>query len=278
VELDRDVEQPGPTDPTRLAPPVSYGGWAALPDPEILEAMVRARCEWVCLDLQHGAFDFRTAAHAIQLLDAFGVPAFIRVSWLELHLMPRLLDFGAEGVIVAMVDGAELIGRVIAATRYQPQGTRSYGGQRWGLRALPVPDLEIVPKVFAMIETAAGIENLDEIAEVPGLTGLFLGEADLGLGLGLGVADRSHPAHRAAVDRMVAVGRASGLQLGTSSRDGEDALYWSSLGFGLVGVGCDIGLLSSALRDNLERARSGAPRDDRARAADSFYGGREAQR
>src|SRR4029078_13600648 len=97
---------------------------------------------------------------------------------------------------------------------------------------------------------AAGIETRDETAAVRGLTGLFLGEADLGLGLGLGVADRAHTAHRAAVDRMIAVTRANGLLLGTSSRDGEDALYWSSLGFNLVGVGSDIGLLSSSLREN----------------------------
>jgi 4-hydroxy-2-oxoheptanedioate aldolase len=236
--------------------------------------MARARCDWVCLDLQHGAFDFRTAAHAIQFLDALALPAFIRVSWLELHLVPRLLDFGADGIILAMADGPEIVTRAVAATRYQPEGTRSYGGQRWGLRPLPRPDVEIEPKVFAMIETLGGLERMDEIASVPGLTGLFLGEADLGLALGLGAAARSHPDHRAAVDRLVAVARSRGLGLGTSSRDGEDARYWQSLGFQYIGVGSDIGLLTRALAENLERARGDGTADSAVPGGASFYGGR----
>jgi 4-hydroxy-2-oxoheptanedioate aldolase len=218
---------------------------------------VRAGCDWVALDLQHGAWDFRTTTQAIQLLDAFGVPSLIRISWLELHLVPRLLDFGAEGVIIAMVDGPQLVERVVAATRYQPNGTRSYGGQRWGLRALPHSDLALTPTVFAMIEMPAALERLDEIAAVQGLTGLFLGEADLGLGLGLGLDSRAHPTSRAAVERMVDVARSHSLELGTTCRDGNDAGYWRQLGFDRIGVGSDIGLLSAALCENVAQARSG---------------------
>jgi 4-hydroxy-2-oxoheptanedioate aldolase len=250
----------------------SYGGWAGIPTPEVLEAMVRARCDWVALDLQHGAWDFRTAAQAIQLLDAFGVPSLIRISWLELHLVPRLLDFGAEGVIIAMVDGPELVERVVGATRYQPGGTRSYGGQRWGLRVLPHSDLELTPTVFAMIEMPAAIDRLDEIADVPGLTGLFLGEADLSLGLGIGLDARAHPTSRAAIDRMVQVAKERDLELGTTCRDGADALYWRGLGFNRIGVGSDIGLLSAALRENLAQAKGEITSDASAQGGGAFYG------
>src|SRR5262245_64613716 len=106
------------------------GLWLSLPEPLIVEAAARARPDWVGLDLQHGAWDLGTAFRGIQLLDALGMPVLVRVSEQELHLIPRVLDHGASGVVIAMASSVDLVRAAVALARYQPDGVRSYGGQR----------------------------------------------------------------------------------------------------------------------------------------------------
>ena len=81
---------------------IRFGGWLAMPELLVVEAAARAGFDWLGFDLQHGAWDLGTAFCAIQLLDALGTTALVRVSEQELELMPRLLDHGAAGVVVAM--------------------------------------------------------------------------------------------------------------------------------------------------------------------------------
>src|SRR5262245_17376572 len=115
----------------------SIGLWLSMPEPLVAEAAARARRDWVGLDLQHGAWGLGTAFRGIQLPDALGVPALVRVSEQELELIPRLLDHGAAGVVVAMASSAALAAEAVRRARYQPEGVRSFGGQRYGLRAAP---------------------------------------------------------------------------------------------------------------------------------------------
>src|SRR2546425_209607 len=161
-----------------------FGGWVALPTLISVEALARAGMDFVTLDLQHGALDFHDAAAAIQLLDALGVESLVRVAAAELPSVSRFLDFGVSGVIVAVVESAASAAAAIDAARYQPDGIRSYGGQRYGLRAEPSKVRSIKPAIYAMIETAGGVDELDAIAATPGLAGLFVGPMDLALALG----------------------------------------------------------------------------------------------
>ena len=110
-----------------------FGAWSMLPSAEAIEALASSGADFVGVDGQHGAHGFRDVVDAIRLLDVLGVESLVRVSELELELIPRFLDFGASGVIVAMVDDAEVARRVVSLARYQPDGIRSYGGRRYGL-------------------------------------------------------------------------------------------------------------------------------------------------
>src|SRR4029453_3661919 len=93
--------------------------------------------------------------------------------------------------------------RTIRATRYQPAGTRSYGQQRKGMKFEPADVSEVRPAVWAMIETRAGLDNLDAIAAVTGLTGLLIGPSDLSLALGNGPGNgASDPRWHAAIARI----------------------------------------------------------------------------
>src|SRR5262245_65315633 len=117
--------------------PIRFGGWLAMPELLVVEAAVLAGFDWIGLDLQHGAWDLGTAFRGIQLADAIGKPVLIRLPDEQLALIPRVLDHGASGVVLAMASEPEAVRGAVARARYQPQGSRSYGGQRYGLRPEP---------------------------------------------------------------------------------------------------------------------------------------------
>jgi 2-keto-3-deoxy-L-rhamnonate aldolase RhmA len=221
----------------------------------VVEAAAHAGYDWVGIDLQHGGWDLGTAFRGIQLLDAFGVPVLVRVSEDELALIPRVLDQGAAGVIVAMASSPELVADAIARARYQPHGRRSYGGQRFGMRHEPADVADLKPAVYAMLEDRRGVASAREIAAVAGLAGLHVGPVDLGLGLGLGM-DRSGPTFRAALEAIVAAGRAAGIPSVMHAVKAEDAGHWLGMGFSELVLTADIELLRIGMRGQLATARS----------------------
>lgn len=233
-----------------------FGGWVTTTSPELVEEMAWAGFDFVCLDLQHGAFDLGTAIQSLLLLDASGVRKLVRFACSELSLAPRLLDYGADGIVVASLETAEQAQASVAAARYPPDGVRSFGGSRTrrivGDRR---PD-EIRPEVVVMIETARALEEVDEIAGVAGLTGLFIGTTDLGLSLGLGpAADIGDKTFGRAIDRIVQAACRNRIEVLVMARDGMDAERWSSRGVDRVVVGSDLTLLRAALARELARAR-----------------------
>ena len=146
-----------------------------IPDPLVVEAAGRAGFDWVGLDLQHGSWDLELAFRAIQLLDALAFPVLIRVSELEQSLIPRVLDHGASGSSSRWRLGPEMVSAAVSMARYAPEGTRSYGGQRYGMRPEPADVSQVRPIVFPMIEDARGAAAVTEIARVPGVAGLHVG-------------------------------------------------------------------------------------------------------
>jgi 4-hydroxy-2-oxoheptanedioate aldolase len=251
-----------------------------VPSSETVEALAHAGCDFVGVDCQHGAHGFHEAIDAIQLLDLLGVESLVRLSCLELSLLPRYLDFGADGAIVAMIDDVETAYDAVSLARYQPEGTRSYGGQRYGLRHEPDDFAKVRPRVFVMIETRRALDAVEAIAAVPGLAGLFVGPVDLALALGvtgpaatrlaamyggrvavgevadatLETSDLSDEWSRG-VARIAEAARWAGIEAGMFAIGGEDARHWAEAGFDRVVVGSDIALLRAALDEALGRAR-----------------------
>jgi len=233
---------------------VRLAGWLALPEPLVVEVAGRTGYDWVGIDLQHGGWDLGTAFRGIQLLDTLGVPVLVRVSEDELSLIPRVLDQGASGIIVAMASSPDLMIEAIARARYQPQGRRSYGGQRFGMRAEPADVAELRPAIYAMLEDRRGVAAAEAIAAVPGLAGLHVGPVDLGLGLGLGM-DRSAPAFGAALAAIVAAARSAGIPAVMHAVKAEDTARWLALGFSELVLTADVEVLRSGLRGQLGIAR-----------------------
>lgn len=228
-----------------------------IPDPLVVEAAGRAGFDWVGLDLQHGTWDLELAFRGIQLLDALGSPVLVRLAQEDLALMPRLLDHGASGTVIAMASSAAAVADALDAARYQPLGRRSYGGQRYGLRPEPSDLSAVRPGVFAMIEDRRGVDELEAIAAVPGLAGLHVGPVDMGLGIGIG-RDRSVPAFAEALARIRDVGHAQGLPVTMHAVQGANAATWFDLGWDEVVLPADIDLLRGALANQVAVARGAA--------------------
>jgi 4-hydroxy-2-oxoheptanedioate aldolase len=233
------------------------GGWSIMGDRVAVEAMCKTGFDFVGIDAQHGFFAFDTAASGLQVANLCRVPCLVRVPADQLGWVPRYLDAGADGVIVAMVSSPAEARQAVALSRYQPWGQRSYGGgPRNGVGAVNGTAADGAPEVFPMIETRAALEAVEEIAAVHGLTGLLVGPVDLGLALG-----RPHPLPsddgpwREAVTGVRQACARHGLRSGMFATDAEDARMWAWLGFSDVIVSSDISMLRRAMSQELARAR-----------------------
>jgi 4-hydroxy-2-oxoheptanedioate aldolase len=229
------------------------GLWLSIPEPLIVEAAARARPDWVGIDLQHGAWDLGTAFRGIQLLDALGTPTLVRISEQELELIPRVLDHGASGVVLAMASSGALVEEAVRRARYQPEGVRSFGGQRYGMRPAPDDVSEVRPHLYPMIEDQRGVRDVAQIAAVKGISGLHIGPVDLGLGLGLAGDD---PRFADALHDIVACGHAVGLPVTMHAVGPEQGRRWLDMGFDELVLTADIELLRTAFATQVAQLRS----------------------
>lgn len=228
------------------------GLWLQLPEPLVAEAAALAGPDWIGLDLQHGAWDLASAFRGIQLLDVLGMIVLVRISEQELALMPRLFDHGAAGVIVAMASSQELVEEAVRQARYQPEGVRSFGGQRYGMRSAPADTAKIRPLVYPMIEDRRGVSNIAAIASVNGIAGLHVGPVDLGLGLSL---NRTDPQYAAALSEIVGAAHAARLPVTMHAVRPEQVPEWLGMGFDELVLTADIELLRNALAAQVTEVR-----------------------
>lgn len=184
----------------------AIGGFLSLPGGFSAEVMAHTGLDWLCVDMQHGAIGFSDAITMLTALSTTAVTPLVRVPWNEPSVIMKVLDAGAYGVIVPMVSNRAEAERAVAACRYPPAGIRSngpfrgllYGGADYQKHA----DGEML--CIAMIETAEGIEKMEEIISTPGLDAVYIGPTDLALSLGLPpVMDNDDPKHVATVNRIL---------------------------------------------------------------------------
>jgi 4-hydroxy-2-oxoheptanedioate aldolase len=251
-----------------------FGGWAIMADRVAMEAICRSGVDFVGVDAQHGFFGFESAAVAVQVANLCGVHCLVRLPVEHLGWAPRYLDAGADGVVVAMVRSAEEAADAVELCRYQVAGRRSYGGgRRNGVGDMVAGDdgAPPAPEVYAMVETGEALGALDDLARVPGLTGLYVGPVDLGLALGVpeGSPESGYGPWRGAVQAVVEACQRHGRRSGTFATDGDDGFRWAAYGFTDVVLSSDIAMLRRALRDDLHRARGDGPAQGPPAAADA---------
>lgn len=225
--------------------PPAIGLWASIPSSLTAEAAALAGPDYVVIDQQHGAVDATTTTAMLQAISGAGVPALVRVARNEAWTIGNVLDLGAAGVIVPMVESGEQAARAVAACRYAPAGIRSFGALRAGGD----------PLCLVMIETATGVEHADEIAATPGLDGIYVGPSDLALTLGLQPTIRlEHPPVLDALETVRLACERAGTIAGVHCLAAEDVPEQAQR-FAIVTAGGDMLHLQAALAAALAAAR-----------------------
>lgn len=221
--------------------------WIALDSPSAAESLAAGGFDVVVLDMQHGLTHDGNLPAMLRAAQGTGTATMVRVAANDATGITRALDLGADGVIVPLVNDAAEATAAVAACRYPPAGTRSYGPHRAALRRGSAAAAELAAAVFVMVETRSALDRIDEIAATPGLTGIFVGPADLGYALGIGAqTDGDHPEHRAALETIMAACRTHGVASGIYSNDPEYGRELADRGMQLVVVGSDASMLAEA--------------------------------
>ena len=236
-------------------------GWLSIGNSFTAEIMAAQGFDSLTIDLQHGAFDYSAAVPMLQAIRASGVVPMARVPWLEPGAIMKALDAGAYGIICPMVNDRAEAERFVSYLRYPPEGTRSFGPTRAvfaaGADYGQCANDEIIG--LAMIETAEAVKNLGEIVRTPGLAGVYVGPADLTLGLhGRSLPtgfDRQEPEMIAVIRRILDTAHAAGIRAGLHCGSPDYAAQAIGWGFDLVTLSNDVRLLAGAAGASVNTTR-----------------------
>jgi 4-hydroxy-2-oxoheptanedioate aldolase len=245
----------------------AVGTFAGLSSPAAVEVCAAAGADWVLIDLEHGAGDEGAVASGVLACAAYGVPALVRVERLDRLRIGRCLDLGAAGIMVPRIDSARDADRLVRWMRYPPAGERgvaTYNRQAgFGLRPEVLAERDGQLVTIVQIETAAGLDAVDEIAAVDGIDALFVGPVDLSYALGVPMGFTTD-VFRLALDRVLAAARKHGVAAGIMAKDAPTAVDQLRRGFRLVSVGSDSAMLAAAYRAAFTAtARSTDPEEPR---------------
>ena len=236
-------------------------GWLSTSSPFVAEIMAAQGYDSLTVDTQHGLVGYEAATAMLQAMRASPVTHMMRVPWLDPGDIMKALDAGAYGIICPMINNAEEAARLVSYVRYPPHGVRSFGptralfsaGADYGQHA----DDEVL--CFAMIETAEAMTNLDAIVATKGLDGVYIGPADLTLGLtgrkyptGF---DREEPEMVAAIREVAKKAHAAGIRAALHCGSPAYAAKAVSWGFDLVTIANDVRLLAGAAQASVAAAR-----------------------
>ncbi len=237
-----------------LAGKPQIGLWSSLCSEYAAEIVAGSGFDWLLIDTEHSPNDLYMVVRQLQGAAAgkAGLPAspahpVVRPAWNDMVLIKRYLDAGAQSLLIPYIQTADEARSAVACTRYPPGGVRGLGGTTRATRFGRVKDYFRVAAgeicVLLQIETALGLENLEAIAGVDGVAGVFIGPSDLSAGLGH-IGNPGHPGVRKAIDdairRIIRCGKAAGIL----TADEKLARHYLDLGARFVAVGQDIALLA----------------------------------
>ncbi|OBJ08564.1 HpcH/HpaI aldolase/citrate lyase family protein [Mycobacterium sp. 1465703.0] len=231
-----------------------FGGWVTGPTVLGPDEFARAGYDYVGFDAQHGYLDDADTAGMLRRIEHVPVGTVVRLPNADAAPIGRVLDAGADAVVIAMIESADQAAAAVAATRYPPRGVRSFGPLRASLGHDPAAHESRV-SVFAMIETAAALSGIHEICAVDGLTGMYVGPADLALSLGADVIGATR--HPEVLDAIVRIHRAAsdaGLVTGIHAGDGQTGKAMAQLGFGMITLAAESQALRRGAAEHLREA------------------------
>jgi 4-hydroxy-2-oxoheptanedioate aldolase len=234
----------------------AYGAWLAIPSSFSAEVVARQGFDYVCIDLQHGLIDYQIAVTMLQAIGNTSATPIVRVPSNDFGTINKVLDAGALGVIIPMVNSAAEARAAVSACRYAPAGSRSFGPARAALSA-GGDYFERANDVIAcipMIETAQAVDALDDILGVPGIDAVYVGPNDLSITLGIPPGPDNEGPYQEAYQRVAQTCTARGVTAGIHANAQLAAKHVSN-GYRMITVSTDFVALLGATARDLRTAR-----------------------
>jgi 2-keto-3-deoxy-L-rhamnonate aldolase RhmA len=190
---------------------LTVGTWLSLAHPAIAEIMVKAGFDWVTIDLEHSVITIREAEEMIRVIDLGGSVPLVRLSSNDPVQIKRMMDAGARGIIVPMVNSREDVNRAVKAVHYPEKGTRGVGlarAQGYGVNFQENLNwLKCEAVIIVQIEHITAVENIEAILSCDNVDGFIIGPYDLSASMGL-PGQFDHPDLVAALKKIREVGEA----------------------------------------------------------------------
>lgn len=240
----------------------TVNGWMSIGSNFAAEIMASAGYDSLTIDMQHGFLDYSHAMGMFQAMRASGVVPMARVSWLDSGVIMKALDAGALGIICPMINSRAEAEALVRAVRYPPHGSRSFGPTRANYHHGPDYYAQANGSILAlaMIETGEAVERLDEIITTPGLDGVYIGPADLSLGVTQGRLppglDRQEEEMQTVIKDVLERVKAQGLRAGIHCLTPEYGALAAEWGFDFVTISGDVRLLAASASESIKETRA----------------------
>jgi 4-hydroxy-2-oxoheptanedioate aldolase len=226
------------------------GLWNSLSSPQSVEVISGSGFDWVLVDMEHSPNDLPLLHAQLQALAARPNTApVVRPPWNDMVTIKRLLDVGVQSFLIPCVQNAEEAAAAVSYTRYPPQGVRGFASASRATNFGRIPNYwqhaheEIC--VLVQVETVSALDEIEAIAAVPGVDGIFIGPGDLSASMGH-LGQPSHPDVIAAIDGAMKRIHAAGQPSGFLTGDEKLARHYLDMGCQFVAVGADLALLARA--------------------------------
>ena len=228
---------------------LQIGLWSSLCSNLAAEIIAHSGFDWIVLDTEHSPNEVPDLVSQLQAMGKGTASPVVRAAWNDTVLIKRILDIGAQSILLPYVQTAEEAGRAVAAVRYPPRGVRGVSAasraSNFGRvkEYLKKADEEIC--LLVQVETSAALEQLESISSTEGVDGVFIGPADLSASLGH-LGDPQHPRTQRALQdagrRLASLGKPAGI-LAVVEADARRYIEW---GYNFVAVGIDTTLLATS--------------------------------
>lgn len=239
---------------------LTLGSWITLGHPSIAEILAMAGYDWLVVDMEHTTISMEQAGELIRVIDLCGVAPLVRLTSNHPDQIKRVMDAGAHGIVVPMVNFVADAERAVAATRYAPRGIRGVGlarAQKFG------PGFQDYlqwqkdgPVVIVQIEHRDALEHLEAIFSVPGVDGFIIGPYDLSCSMGMpGEFDR--PEFKAAMQQILATGLRMNFPAGLHVVEPDQARLVEVIqeGYRFIAYSVDVRMLDVAARVGVATAK-----------------------
>ncbi|HET7298710.1 MAG TPA: HpcH/HpaI aldolase/citrate lyase family protein [Burkholderiales bacterium] len=223
------------------------GLWSSLSSNYTVEVIAGAGFDWILLDSEHSPADIENLLTQLQAAAPYPTHPVVRIPWNDMVTIKRVLDIGAQSLLVPYVSTADEAKAAVSYTRYPPAGARGVAGTTRATRFGRIPDYarrahdEIC--LLVQVETQGALDNIEAICGIDGVDGVFIGPADLHASLGH-PGEIANPNVKPMIDDAIRRIRKAGKAPGILTPNEADARHWLDCGALFVAVGADVGILA----------------------------------